>query len=243
MELKNDDKMTRVYHITGYPDESAYMFFYGCNWDCDFCILKKYLHDIHVDGNFEFKIKFLTINDIMRILIENKIKEVFLGGGEPTLDPELEQLILYMKDNKIKVNVLTNGELLNERIVSHADSIAFSIKAINEEKHIRITHRSNRKSLENLRKLYNEKFRFETVLIKDILDCDNVLEIVNFLKSFPGKIYIRIDPVIPINERFVRPDDEYINECIKKLNDEKIYAYTIKSRAKTAKVLYPLDAN
>ena len=231
--------MTRVYHITGYPDGSAYLFFYGCNWDCDFCILKKHMEDVHLDGNFELRIKFLSINDVMRILLENEIKEVFLGGGEPTLDPELEQLIQRMKDNKIRVNVLTNGELLNERIVSLADSIAFSIKAINEEKHMQITHRSNRKSLENLRKLYNEKFRFETVLIKDILDCDNVLEIVSFLRTFPGKIYIRIDPVIPISERFIRPGDEYVNECIEKINDEKIHAYTIKSKGKNAKILYP----
>jgi len=231
--------MTHVYHITAFPDKSSYLFFYGCNWDCDFCILKKNKYDIHLESYKDKEIKFLSVNEVLNILKKNGIVEVFLGGGEPTIDPDLENLMIKMKENGIRINVLTNGELLTKNIVDLADSIAFSIKTIDDEKHMRIVHRSNKKSIENLKKLYNQKFRFETVLIKNLLDCDNVFEIVNFLKEFPGKIFIRIDPVIPINDNFVRPDDEYVDDCIKKINDGKVYAYRIMKKEKSARMLYP----
>jgi len=232
--------MTRIYHITKFSDSSSYIFFYGCNWNCDFCILKKYRFDIHWSKNQKnLEIKFLDLNDVINILIKNDIREVFLGGGEPTVDNSLPNLLKILKDKKIKINTLTNGELLTKEIVDLSDRIAFSIKSMNDEIHKKIVHRSNKKSLENLETLYNEKFTFETVYLKE-LGCKNVYEIAQFLDSIKNNLSLRVDPLIPVNEKFQRPDMDDVDNCIKYVSkNSTVKIYRIMGSGKNAKVLYP----
>ncbi|MGC9122799.1 MAG: radical SAM protein [Thermoplasmata archaeon] len=232
--------MTNVYHITKFPDYSAYLFFYGCNWDCEFCILKKSRYDIHSE-KIDFKgINFLEISDIIKILNDNKIKEVFLGGGEPTLDRELIDLIKLLKNLGIKINLLTNGELLTYEIVELSDRISFSIKTLDREKHIKITKRDNTKSLENLKRLVNEKFTFETVYSENMLGCDNSYEISKFISGLIENPVLRIDMMIEVSPNFPRPSEKSVDKCIEKINNElNVRAFRIKSSEKNAIQIYP----
>ena len=233
--------ITRVYHITKFQDFSSYIFFRGCNWNCEFCIMKKYTFDIHWSKNQSqnLSIKFLTIDNVLKILLENNIKEVFLGGGEPTIDTALIPLLLELKNKNIKINILTNGELLNEKIVNLSDRISFSIKAINNEVHKMITHRSNKKSLENLMKYINEKFSIETVYVRK-LGCKNVMEIASFLDSLKSNSLLRVDPLIPINNKFSIPSLKEVDDCIRFVSkNTNVIPYKIKGNGQSAEVLYP----
>jgi len=232
--------MTRIYHITKFSDSSSYIFFNGCNWDCDFCIMKKYKFDIHLlENQQDWGLKFLDLYDVINILSKNDIREVFLGGGEPTLDNSLPSLLKILRNKKIKINVLTNGELLTKEIVDLSDRIAFSIKSMDDEIHKKIVHRSNKKSLENLKKLFNDKFTFETVYLKE-LGCKNIYEIAKFLDSIKNNLSLRVDPLIPVNEKFQRPDIGDVDNCIEYISkNSTVNIYRIIGSGKNAKVLYP----
>ncbi len=233
--------ITRIYHITKFLDHSSYIFFNGCNWDCDFCIMKKYKFDIHLPESqiSNFNLKFLSVEDVVNILKENKIIEVFLGGGEPTIDPALIELLERLKFHNIKINILTNGELLNDKIVDLVDRIAFSIKTLDNDAHEKIVHRSNAKSLENLNKFFNEKFTFETVYLNE-LGCKNVLNIAKFIEKFKVGVTLRVDPLIPVNDKFSIPDINEIDNCIEMVSKAtSVKAFRIKGKGKNAKVLYP----
>ncbi len=232
--------MTHVYHITKFPDLSSYLFFYGCNWDCEFCILKKSKYDIHAEKIETRRIRFLSTDEILKILKDNGINEVFLGGGEPTIDPSLIDLMELLKKNGIKINILTNGENLNEKIVYLADRIAFSIKTLDSKKNIDITGRDNKKSLENLEKLVNEKFSFETVYSEPIIGCQNAIEISEYISKFLKNPVLRIDMMIEVSPRFPRPDENDVDSCIKYINEKmNVRAFRIKSKEKRAVQVYP----
>ncbi|MGC8708943.1 MAG: radical SAM protein [Thermoplasmata archaeon] len=231
---------TRIYHITKFQDNSSYIFFNGCNWDCDFCIMKRFKYDIHLEKEVQAdNFKYIDVETLMDILLENNIIEVFLGGGEPTIDPSLPLILERLKMKDIRVNLLTNGELLNSRIVSLVDRISFSIKSLDENTHFMITKRSNLRSIENLKKFFNEKFTFETVYTRE-LGCRNVIEIAEFLESFGKNLILRIDPLIPVGNLFTPPPEYDLNECINHINSRySVKAYRIKGKGKNAVVLYP----
>lgn len=231
---------TRIYHITEFPDKSSYIFFNGCNWNCDFCIMKKYRYDIHLSEKLQDKdLKFLDLGEAMNVILSNGIEEVYLGGGEPTFDKSLPYLLRELKDKNIRINLLTNGELLTGEIVDVSDRISFSIKSLDDEIHKKIVHRSNKKSLENLKKFFNKKFTFETVYIKE-LGCRNVLDIAWFLDSIEKNLSLRVDPLIPVNEKFHRPDMDDVDNCIKYISENStVRIYRIMGSGKYAKVLYP----
>ncbi len=179
------------------------------------------------------------MDDALNILIGNSIREVFLGGGEPTVDPSLEDFLNMLKYKDIRINLLTNGELLTDEIISIVDRIAFSIKSIDDGIHKNLVHRSNEKALRNLNMFFNEKFTFETVYIKE-LGCRNVLDIVEYIQKFGKDLHLRIDPLIPVNNKFSRPELEEVDRCIEEISkNTSVKAFRIKGSSKRAEVLYP----
>ncbi|MGC8663273.1 MAG: radical SAM protein [Thermoplasmata archaeon] len=230
-----------MYHISKFPDLSSYIFFNGCNWDCDFCIMKKYKFDIHWSEkqDLDIDLKYLSVEDAIEILRKNKIREVFLGGGEPTIDPSLKEFLKILRSERIRINLLTNGDLLDQETVSLVDRIAFSIKALDDSIHKKIVHRSNARALENLKKFFNDKFTFETVYMNE-LGCKNVMDIARFIENLKNGLTLRVDPLIPINNEFSKIDIEKVDNCIELVsNMSSVKAFRIKGKGKNAEVLYP----
>jgi len=71
---------------------------------------------------------------LARVLVENGVKEVILGGGEPTLARNLEEVLRILKDGGVYVSLHTNGLLLTderlERWEGLIDDIALPIDAV-----------------------------------------------------------------------------------------------------------------
>ncbi|WP_252246664.1 radical SAM protein [Clostridium sp. ZBS4] len=65
------------------------------------------------------------------------IDELTLLGGEPLLHPEIKEIIKYCREKEIKVNLITNGIILNrdlsEFLIKNIHSIRFSIDGPNKE--------------------------------------------------------------------------------------------------------------
>ena len=114
-------EQTNVYHIT-YCRENRIgsVYFWGCNFLCRICLLKKEAYDCHLPENrlmlYEpsYKSKtpdqFLSLDRLIRLLDPIPLNKVFLMGAEPVCDPLLPQILTYLKQKrKSLVILLTNG--------------------------------------------------------------------------------------------------------------------------------------
>lgn len=241
------DIMTNVYHIVQYQDNEAYVFFHGCSWNCCYCIRKISRWDNLLPKDIKRrpddlwkrrKVKFLNIEEVVKILRNNKIKIAFLGGYEPTIDKELKPSVRELKDDGIKTWLLTNGEYLDEEIINLIDEITFSIKAFDDDLHKLVTGASNIKILRNFRWSANSgKIVAETVYAKGAVECKEILKIAEFIASVNPYIKYRIDPTIQNP-----PSNIVLDRCIAKVKNLLPRTYRIKSRGKIhpSKSLYPV---
>lgn len=74
---------------------------------------------------------------LSRVLVENDVKEVILGGGEPTLAKNLDEVMRILKEGGIYISLHTNGLRLSDekldRWVGLVDDIALPIDAVDRE--------------------------------------------------------------------------------------------------------------
>ena len=86
---------------------------------------------------------------------------VTLSGGECTMYPDyLESLLILLKAMGIHIALETSGHfeyaVFEKKILPHIDLIYYDIKLANPEAHIKYTGRSNRRILDNFRRLISE---------------------------------------------------------------------------------------
>lgn len=71
-----------------------------CNLHCAYC---------QIDANERFDMSLHTVKSIIDQLVELKVFELRLGGGEPLLYPYLEDVVQYASQKKLFVWICTNG--------------------------------------------------------------------------------------------------------------------------------------
>lgn len=81
----------------------------ACNFKCKYCF-----------AHFDY-MKMLPVNT-WKIIVDNisssiNVKRFNLAGGEPLLYPDLQELILYIKEKGFEVSIITNGFLLTEEFI------------------------------------------------------------------------------------------------------------------------------
>jgi len=97
-----------------------------------------------------------VIEEVLRdkVFYENSGGGLTISGGEPPFQPKFAiELCKLAKENKISVAIETNGfcdSRTFSEILDHVDLVLYDIKAIDEEKHIRLTGKSNRVIVKNL---------------------------------------------------------------------------------------------
>ncbi|MDP8024023.1 MAG: radical SAM protein [Nitrososphaeria archaeon] len=234
--------MSYVYHIVKFKDGSAYLMFDVCSWNCLYCVrnLNMWCSSLsaHVQAGLKTKgIKYIGIEETVKILKENSVSLVFLGGGEPTQDPMLSDLMRSLKKENIESWLITNGELLSDELFELAKGITFSIKALDRAKHIRLTGMDNQKVVENFKRYGKpEKVVAETVYFPALIDCNEVVEIAKFIESVDSRIRFRIDPAVQLK------DLSAFRECVKnvKMVHEKTYYIKFREKTEAPELLYPL---
>ena len=95
--------------------------FSGCNMSCQFC------DTLHEKVNYE-----VTSRELFKLILAKnvtKTKHIVLTGGEPLLQPLIENLIVELVDRNYRVHLETNGTLeLNSRTQAMCYSISMSPK-------------------------------------------------------------------------------------------------------------------
>lgn len=204
--------MTNIYHIARYIyDNSTYVHFQGCNFHCKGCLLKKIIWDCHLSDDVRChlqsikNIRRLSLSEFETIIKKLNVDRAVLGGGEPTIDKELLDVIELLNRLHIETHILTNGYILNEELIEKLEKagiskICVSIKAYDESIHRFYTGQTNRQVLENFM-LLNEshiKLTAESVLIPRLIKLDEIERIAQFIASINQKIPFRIDGFTPI---------------------------------------------
>ena len=99
---------------TGRP--CVFVRFAGCNLACPWC-------DTDVTPRFS-----LSLDDLVADVLSRRAKSVILTGGEPTVQPEMPELVAALKAAGLWVAVETNGLVAADWLAA-ADYVACSPKA------------------------------------------------------------------------------------------------------------------
>ncbi|MEP0814276.1 MAG: radical SAM protein [bacterium] len=124
--------------VTELPVLSEIAITYKCNVRCAFCYA----------GSCPERAETMTLAQCKRVLdvirYEAEVPSVSFTGGEPTLVSWLPDAVRHAKSNGMRVNLITNGTMLSERLVGELksaglDSAQVSIEGPSAEVHDGIT--------------------------------------------------------------------------------------------------------
>ncbi|MBN1822461.1 MAG: glycyl-radical enzyme activating protein [Prolixibacteraceae bacterium] len=128
-----------------------------------------------------------------RIVMEESGGGVTFSGGEPMLQSDfLLDLLMASKKEGYHTSVDTSGLARQEdfeKIIPFTDLFLFDLKIMNEELHKKYTGVSNRKILDNLKFLSDNKktIRIRIPVVKDVNDSEeNISQTIFFLKTLKG---------------------------------------------------------
>ena len=197
---------TTIYHMAYEPSYGSLdiHFYTRCNLKCRACYARYELNDFSLldDPTGEMINKtevkppedFLSLEEVKEHLEGLDIRYVILVGTEPSLDPSLPLVTGMLKEDFGAYNMLlTNGVRLTD--MSDVDEVMFSVKALDEDIHKEYTGRSNKRVLDNLKKIYQmgKKLQVETVLIPGLIDEHEVERIAEHVGSIDPEIPFRVD--------------------------------------------------
>ncbi|MCR2033342.1 glycyl-radical enzyme activating protein [Anaerofustis stercorihominis] len=168
---------------------------------CMLCVDNCYATALRVYG------KNLSIDEIITKCMEDKIfyetskGGVTLSGGEPLFQFEAAYEILKrLKSRDINTAIETTGYVSKEninKIMKYVDLFLFDIKAVDNDKHKRLTGVDNNKIHDNLRYLdeHNKNIIIRVPVIPSLNDSkEDMLYIIKLIKSLKNKYEVNLLP-------------------------------------------------
>jgi pyruvate-formate lyase-activating enzyme len=203
--------MTNIYHITHYTyDNSIYVLFQGCNFQCKGCYIKQTKGDYHLPEDIQRHLQTirnfrrLSLSEFETIVKRLNVKRAILGGEEPTLDEELPDVIDILNRLGIKTLLTTNGHSLNEKLIEELEEVGLSgtrvsIKAYDDNIHRFYTEQTNKSVLDNFNLLSKSRIKLiaESILIPGLIEQSEIERIAIFISSINPAIPYRVDGFVP----------------------------------------------
>ncbi len=155
-----------------------------CNNKCTWC---------YEQGNHADKLKYIERETIKKILATMPIvgiKKCILIGGEPTLHPELHEIISDLKEKNLSVSLISNGRQFTKRSnveklkATKLDSLMLSIHGWSEETYFRFTlSKHGFKELKtSIRLLQEYKIPFGINVVISKFTSNEIDNIIDFIK-------------------------------------------------------------
>lgn len=157
-----------------------------CNLKCFFC------HKEGIDKYKESSIKYDELKQCLQLLCDSGIRKIKFMGGEPTLYPELQKIIAWLREDKknLDLSIISNGiverKIFEEYIASGIDRINISMHGFDEKVFSSVTRGSVNQllqSLDNIKYLKScgKLGKVNYVLLKGINEDEfyKVLEFIN----------------------------------------------------------------
>ena len=200
-----------------------------CTYSCVYCQLGK---------TFKMKIEPTEFYQPKEILseVQNKVEKAkkmqesidyltFVPDGEPTLDINLGQEIKLIKSLGIKIAVISNSSLIDQKQVrenlKEADLVSFKIDSVEEEIWRKVDRHNRNLSLKDILNSmlkFKENFKgeiiTETMLVQDINDdSQHLKKVANFLAELkPNRAYLSL-PIRPPADSWVQsPSEGVVNQ-------------------------------
>ncbi|CAA6799934.1 MAG: Unknown protein [uncultured Sulfurovum sp.] len=146
----------------------------------------------------EVKIEF--INEILKNLQEDGYEILSISGGEPLVYPKINELINFSKKIGLKVNLITNGMLLNRviDISSKVSMFAISIDG-SEENHDVMRNKTGAfiKLEENIRILSSLKISFGLAFCVTKKNIKDLMYVYDFATKYNAKL-LQLHPLASI---------------------------------------------
>ena len=104
----------------------------ACNFYCDHCI------DLDIIKN-GYLLKFGNIKKLIEPWVKDGLRSVIIiGGGEPTLHPDFEEIIAFLKSKGLEVGIASNGSRLSRladiaHLLNGRDWVRLSLDAGTDE--------------------------------------------------------------------------------------------------------------
>jgi len=131
----SDDELSPVFGIlrnpsmVDYPGRlSGVVFIAGCNFRCGFC------HNAELAGPLRPGMSWQQLERACRRFRDNWVEAITITGGEPTLHPELPDLIRRLRSWGFRIKLDTNGsrpEILDQ-VIPWTDYVAMDVKCVPE---------------------------------------------------------------------------------------------------------------
>lgn len=158
-----------------------------CNLACSYCYNKKNLNSINDLPTIEW-IK------IIDKLIAANFKTLVFTGGECLLRNDIEEIVSYAVNKSLKVNILTNGTLLENhtQLLYLANKIIISLDALESDTNNITRKNSNQYDLLKILNNIDDKFK-KKIFIRSVItnkNKDKVHEMKNIIKNQFGMNYI-----------------------------------------------------
>jgi len=160
-----------------------------CNLNCENCYQASFRSNSEESKEFKFQ-------DLKKIIEENNPKIILLSGGEPFLRNDLLDIIDYCEDKKVKVRLLTNCSLLDDKLITYLqnkkniESIYFSLDSGIPEEHDKIRKKGNfKQTLKAIEKLSNKL----NIIISSVFfgfNKDGIKKLIEFCTK--NKIFINL---------------------------------------------------
>lgn len=183
MKINGFQKLT----LLDFPEKVACIVFTaGCNFRCPFCHNASLV--THIDNSNQ-----INEEEILEYLKKRKgiIEGVCITGGEPLLQPDLEDFVIKVKDLGLAVKLDTNGSS-PEKLISLVekgllDYVAMDIK--NSKEKYSLTAGVETLNIENIEKsveflLQNHiPYEFRTTLVKDLHTPQDIVSIATWISG------------------------------------------------------------
>jgi pyruvate formate lyase activating enzyme len=186
-------------------ERMAMLSFEGCNFDCIGCIRKRNEHDIYAE---ERRYIEWNLENILKELEALQPHRVYLGGYEPTLDPDLMMIIRRIAKLDTHIVLMTNGSTIYGNYAAKlkeagVNEIIISVKAFDREKHLYYTKRGIEPVLEAIKHvamIEDAYFRLqiETILLPGINGSLDIEHVAHFISQIDPSISLFIEPWLPI---------------------------------------------
>jgi pyruvate formate lyase activating enzyme len=212
------------FSLLDYPGHlAAIIFTQGCNFRCQFCYNPMLVQPINEANKLQNK-KYQEENEEDYSLISEdsllsflklragKLDSVVITGGEPTIQPDLENFVRRIKELEYKIKLDTNGtnpmllkKLLDQGLV---DYLAMDIKAAPQKYDLVTNIQPDLNNIkESIKILMRSKipYEFRTTAVPELVTYDDISQIGKMIKGAP-KWYLQMfkNDTDLINERFCK---------------------------------------
>jgi radical SAM protein with 4Fe4S-binding SPASM domain len=185
-------------HIRELPVLSEIALTYRCQNRCTFCYASAPDRGQEVPEMSTDEVK--RILDI--IVDDARVPTVSFTGGEPTLRPDLPDLIAYAKSRRLRTNLITNGIRCGangyvEKLAGTLDSAQVSLEAAQPQIHDAVVGHAGawRRTVQGICNLKAVGIHVHTNTTINSLNRDSLLDLVDFLAEM-GQPYLSMNMVI-----------------------------------------------